>query len=412
MVSDVEGIELRAVDAEELASWMQVIETGFGEHVEPGAVERERTVLPLDRTIAAIDRDRIVGGAAAYGFTMSVPGGGSVQAAGVTAVAVSATHRRRGILRAIMRHQLDDVVRRGEPMAILNASEAAIYGRFGYGLASGYQRWSIDPRSVRITRPLPERPPLRLVPQDEAIDLVRPIHDAAVAARPGMVQRSEAWWRLVLGPDAQWKGGGRLFVVVAEPFGSDPGGYALYSMRDAGPEGGLIMRVRELAATTADTEAVLWQLLTTTDLVRAIEVDAVPVDDELRWWVSDPRAVRTVALRDYLWVRLLDVPTALVARGYGVDGSINLEVVDDAGYASGTYRLDVDAGVGSCERRPDGDEPDVRLDVGALGAAYLGGVGLDTLARAGRVQAVSLDALATATALLSGGRAPFCDTRF
>ncbi len=412
MASDVEGIELRPVTADEAPRWMQVIETGFGEHVEPGAVERELTVLPLDRTIAAVDRDRIVGGAAAYGFTMSVPGGGSVPAAGVTAVAVSATHRRRGILRAIMRHQLDDVVRRGEPMAILNASEAAIYGRFGYGLASGYQRWTIDPRSLRITRPLPERPPLRLVPQDEAIDLVRPIHDAAVAARPGMVHRSEAWWRLVLGPDEQWKGGGKLFVAVAEPFGADPGGYAVYSMRDAGAEGGLVMRVRELTAATPDTEVLLWHLLTTIDLVRAVEVDAVPIDDELRWWVSDPRAVRTVALRDYLWVRLLDVPAALAARGYGVDGSITLEVVDEAGYASGTYRLDVDAGVGTCARQPDGADADVRLDVGALGAAYLGGVGLDTLARAGRVQAVSIDALAAATALLAGGRAPFCDTRF
>jgi len=330
----------------------------------------------------------------------------------VTAVAVAATHRRRGVLRAMMRHQLDDVVRRGEPVAILNASEAPIYERFGYGLASSYQRWSIEPRRLRLTRPLPDRPPLRIVPQEEAAAVLGPVHDAAAAVRPGMVRRDAAWWQQVLGPDEQWKGGGPQFVVVADPFGSDPGGYALYTMRGAGPDGGLRMTVRELTATTADTEALLWHFLLGVDLVETIEVQAVPVDDELRWWVSDPRAVRTTALRDYLWVRLLDVPTALAARRYGVDGAVVLDVTDAQGYATGRFRLEVVDGAAACAAVGEDAPADVRLGVAALGAAYLGGVGLDTLARAGKVEAVSLEALALAAALFAGGRAPFCETRF
>ena len=404
--------ELRTPSDDEFVEWLRVVETGFGEHLSEVGVATERSVLPIDRTIAALDRDRIVGGVASFPFELTVPGGSTVRAAGVAEVAVAATHRRRGLLTAMLRRQFDDLVDRGEPVAVLNASEAMIYERFGYGVATSMQRFEIDPRLVTVTRPLPERPPLRIVPQADALELVAPAHDALCAARPGMVRRSEAWWRVVLGDHECWKGGGQFFVAVAEPFGTDPGGYAFYTMRDFGPDGGLHLSVRELVATTSDTEALLWNLLLTTDLVYGIEAWPVPVDAELRWWVSDPRAIRTTALRDYLWVRVLDVPAALAARRYGMDGAVVLEVVDRLGYAEGRFRLEVAHGVGSCEPVGDAVDPDVRLDVAALGSAYLGGVGLDTLARAGRVQAVSLEALATAAAMVAGDRAPFCDTRF
>ena len=86
--------------------------------------------------LAAVDEGRIVGGAGAFSFRTTVPGGAVVPSAGVTVVGVLPTHRRRGILRSMMRLQLDDAHERGEALATLFASEETIYGRYGYGRAT------------------------------------------------------------------------------------------------------------------------------------------------------------------------------------------------------------------------------------------------------------------------------------
>ena len=97
---------------------------------------------------AAFDGDRIVGGAGAFPFELTIPGG-TVPCGGVTVVGVLPTHRRRGVLTAMMRAQLEDIRDRGEPIAALWASEEVIYRRFGYGLASLSGEWPAD----RLRRP-------------------------------------------------------------------------------------------------------------------------------------------------------------------------------------------------------------------------------------------------------------------
>ena len=162
---------------------------------------------------AAFDGDRIVGGAGAFTFDMSVPGGESVPAAGVTVVGVLPTHRRRGVLTALMRAQLDDCRARGEPVAYLWASEATIYGRFGYGLAS--RSGAIDAgegprarsrsRSSRAGR-------VRLVDLGGgARAFPAALRARCVAQRPGMFSRSKAWWetRRLFDDPARRAGAGR-----------------------------------------------------------------------------------------------------------------------------------------------------------------------------------------------------------
>src|SRR6185503_18593563 len=90
---------------------------------------------PASRALAAYDGDEPVALTGAYRFDLSIPGG-ELPCAGVTWVGVIPTHRRRGILRDLMRRELEDVHSWGEPIAALWASEAAIYGRFGYGHAA------------------------------------------------------------------------------------------------------------------------------------------------------------------------------------------------------------------------------------------------------------------------------------
>ena len=127
---------LRSIAPEEFEAYCEVAVQAFnhtGRLAE--VVEQERVVFEFDRSVAAFDGDAIAGTTAAYTFRLTVPGG-VVDAGGVTFVAVLPSHRRRGILSAMMRHQLADIAARGEPVAALFASESVIYGRYGYGCAS------------------------------------------------------------------------------------------------------------------------------------------------------------------------------------------------------------------------------------------------------------------------------------
>src|SRR5690606_25085468 len=145
-----------------------------------------------------------------------------------------------------------DAAARGEAMAVLNATESAIYGRFGYGMATRYAVWELDPRHATFARPAPARS-VRFVPQAEAAGVLAPIYDAAFAARPGQVARPPAWWELLLGETATWKGGGAFFVAVVDPDpdagdGGEPGGYVVYALQGGGPNGWYRLAVRELVS--------------------------------------------------------------------------------------------------------------------------------------------------------------------
>src|SRR5438552_2567081 len=131
-----ERYPLRPITPDEFDAYCEVPIQAFNDSDRsPELNEHERLVFEFDRSIAAFDGDAIVGTTAAYSFQLTVPGG-ITGAAGVTFVAVLPSHRRRGILSAMMRHQLADIAARGEAVAALYASETGIYGRYGYGCAS------------------------------------------------------------------------------------------------------------------------------------------------------------------------------------------------------------------------------------------------------------------------------------
>jgi predicted acetyltransferase len=404
------GLELRAIGEDEFAEFARVEAATFGQFLDEAGLQSERATVELDRTVAAFVDSELVGTTAAYTFDLTLPGGATVPVAGVTAVGVLPTHRRRGILRSMMVHQLDDVAGRGEPCAILNASEASIYERFGYGVASEYQAFELDKHRARLAG-VPRDRPVRLITKEAAREVLPPIYEPFRRRQPGSLTRTEAWWAAMLGDHAHWKGGGKLFVVVADPIDGDAGGYAIYELKAGSDFLAKRLVVRELVGHDSSVEARLWQYCLDVDLVGTIEALGRPVDDPLRWRLTDRRALRVTRQQDYLWVRLLDVPAALTARTYTGSGVLVVDVADEIRpEVSGRYRLAVEEGRATVERT-DG-VADLRLGIAELGSLYLSGVSPSQLARAGRVDECTQGALALADRLFAWPIQPQCTTFF
>ncbi len=186
------AVQIRAIAPDEFEKMRTTMGVVFG-FDPPDGDRRFLELLPLDRTRCAFDDDQLVGTAGAFSLNMTVPGG-EVPCGGTTIVAVAPTHRRQGILRAMMRSHLDDVKERGEPIAGLWASDSAIYGRFGYGCASVCYDMEIDVEHGEWSRLAPEPDRVRLVERAEAMTLAPPLYDRIRAEVPGFFERTTAWW--------------------------------------------------------------------------------------------------------------------------------------------------------------------------------------------------------------------------
>jgi predicted acetyltransferase len=403
---------LRPVTRDELTEFTMTPLTAFGERFEPGRFELEWTSIELDRTLAAFEGDEMVGTGRLYSLELTMPGGRLLPAAGVSWIAVLPTHRRRGILSAIKRTQLDDAAARGESLAILYASESGIYRRFGYGVATSSMSVSIERRRSAFLHPAPEGR-VRLVDEDDARKLFPEIFDRVRRAQPGAVQRVDAWWPSEFFWREQDEKGTRHYAVCEAADGTIDG-YAAYRVEanwDTDPNG--TVQVADFVTVSPTARAVLWRYLLDIDLVDTIKAWVVPVDEPLRWLLRESRRMRVTRLADSLWVRVLDAAAVLSARTYAVPGRIVFDVVDDVrpdGAAAGRFALD--GGPEGADARRTSDEPDLVLDVASLGGILLGGVRASTLARAGLVEERTAGALAVADAMFAVEPQPFSMTDF
>lgn len=370
----------------------------FGWVLSEEEATRFSTLLPFDRMHAVLDDGAIVAGAGAYGFELTVPGG-ALPCGGVTVVGVLPSHRRRGLLRRMMDAQLADIRERGEPLAALWASEETIYGRYGYGLASLGLYVSAERQGVRIDGERTSSP--RLVDTDEALKLCRRVYDRVAKTRPGMVVRSADWWRLrTLHDDPnRRRGAGPLVHAVFERDGR-PVGYALYRLAQEGstPEDWKkTIRVVEAHAIDDGATRDVWRFLLEIDWTDRVEAYHLPVDHPLPLLVDRLNKLHP-RVWDALWLRLVDVPTALAGRSYPADGRVTIEVTSDPAFPENVGTWTVEAGSVERARR----RPDVRLPIDMLGAAYLGGISFTQLAAAGRVEEAARGGLARADALFRG----------
>jgi predicted acetyltransferase len=419
-----ERYSLRPVTPDEFDAYCEVPGQAFNDaEMTDEAIALERLVFEFDRSLAAFDGDAMVGTTAAYSFQLTVPGG-IAGAGGVTFVSVLPSHRRRGILSAMMRHQLADIAARGEAVAALFASESGIYGRYGYGCASGQLRLTIR-RGEGALSPAaaggagtghgPVR--LRAAPPGELRAELAKVYDAALPHRPGMMARDERWWQAILAdPEFHRRGMSPQKCLLAGD-DSGPRGYALYRTKPGWAEDGLpsgSLSVRELIAADAAATAALWTDLLTRDLIGEVVAGQRPVDDPLLDMLADRRRARAY-LTDGLWIRLTDVGAALRRRRYSCAADVVIEVTDELLPANaGRWRLrcpgPADGGTASCERTTAAAE--VVLPVAALGAGYLGGARLGALAAAGLVTERKQGTLARLSAAMYSDPAPWCPSMF
>ncbi|MFC4609640.1 GNAT family N-acetyltransferase [Streptomyces maoxianensis] len=402
-------IELRVLRPSEWDDWFGKLLLAFGGVEEPQE-ERELwgSLTEHERSIGAWDGDDCVGTAGAFSFGVSVPGGAMVPAAGVTMVSVAATHRRRGVLTSMMRRQLDDVRRWGEPLAVLTASEPEIYGRFGYGIATQQMSAQIDTVRGRITAPQgADAVRLRFAEVADVAAECEAVYVRGIGSRPGMLARKPGWERLpLLDPPAERDGASPMQCVVAEREGEIVGFVRFHNKPEweaGGPSG--TIRLRHIEALDPVTYAVLWRFLFDIDLTVRVVVRNRPVDDPLLHLVNDVRKLE-VRVRDGLFVRLVDLGAALEARTYRTPVDVVFDV-DDAfcPWNAGRWRLTGDSKGASCKRTED--DVDLALSVRELGAAYLGGVSLAALAGAGRVRELRQGALAEASSAFISDVAPW-----
>lgn len=410
-------IELGALTADEVESYIRAVEAGFG-HPDPEEQEIAHwsALTEVDRHLVARSSGEIVGTAGAHTFQWTVPGPALVPAAGVTAVTVRTDARRRGVLTRMMEHQLRDVAARGEPLAILEASEAVIYGRFGYGLCTTHARIKVHSDRAVYRPDAPSGGRVRMVGPDEAGKVLPRIHDRVRRTTVGDLPRPAVWWewwlkdlRALRRPGT---GGGRYHVVHETPKGQADG-YAAYRVQGdwgpAGPQG--VVHVEEVTAESPAAYAALWRHLLDVDLTRSV-TGLASVDEPLRLILTDPRQLTTVGVQDFLWTRILDVPAALSARHYAIEGSLVLEVADTFGDRWAAGRFELVAGPDGASCRPTRKRADLELGVAELGSVYLGVVKTAALARAGRVVEVRKGALRRADAMFAADAAPYTRTHF
>lgn len=401
---------IRRPAAHELDAVLEIDEASFSWKMSPA--ERARAAESVEAGVVRVAElgGELVGALAAFSAEMTCPGGGLVRVVAVSNVAVLPTHRRRGVMAALLAHLFAEARDSGHLLAALYASEGGIYGRFGFGPASFAATYRLERGASRLARAAGATLEVRLLRPIEAVEVLPAVFDLARRQRPGELERTPGGWAALL---EEPTGAVARFVAAAISAG-EVGGYVVYEVvaHADEPPAARVARVVELVALDDAAYRALWSYLIGVDLVGTIVTGPRPLDEPLRFLLEDPRALEVRRLEDHTWLRLLDVPRALSARRYRAAGSLVLELSDDhcSGNA-GRFALVVDAS-GQASVAPSSERADLVCDVAALAASYLGATSWWTLARAGAASAATPAALARADLLFGTAEQPFCTPGF
>ncbi|MFF8814089.1 GNAT family N-acetyltransferase [Streptomyces pactum] len=414
------GLDIRTIDESDLSDWILALRTGFlrPPTVSEEEIEYRRVEHRPERTLGVLDRDtgRYVATFRSFPQQITAVGGRPVPADAISNVTVSPTHRRRGLLSRMMERDLRAAKERGDVVATLIAAEYPIYGRYGFGPATWATEWQVDVARAGLD-------PRYSGPADggrtELVDAgtVRAVgpelHERLRAARHGVIDRNERWWLQSTG----------AFPVPGEPW-TEPF-HVLHRAPDGTVEGLLTYTadavweakrpqntatVHQLIATTPAAERSLWHFVLSVDWITKVNSGLRAPDDLLPLLLPDPRAAKVTTHADFLWVRPLDVPRALEARSYPVEGSLVLAVDDPAGLVEGRYLLEAGPDGASCT--PTTEPADLYLGAGELGALWLGDESAVRLAALGRIAEERTGAAARADQLLRTSLRPWCPDLF
>lgn len=370
----------------------------------PGQITK---LLDPGRTVGAFVDGQLAGTADAATSTMTLPGGAVVDHAAVTHIGVLPMFTRRGVATGLIRHQLDDIAARGEVVASLRASEATIYERYGYGVASSAH--SVEIQTARATfRPgVGSGGPVRLLPAAEAWDSLPRIYDTHRPSRPGTIARPGVWWEGVrLRTESSL---GAWYVAVHGAPGAESG-FVRY--RPVDTERWFVSNQRTIVvedffAPSTDAYLGLLRFLLGLDLIDRVRFWMLPVDDPLPSLLVDRRAVTVTAMLDETWLRVVDAERALAARTYSGGGAVTIAVNDPLlPRNSATFAISDDGA------RPTTQRADLHVGIEGLGAVLLGGTTWRSLALAGLARTDDQHAVAVADRLFAAPDAPYAGTFF
>ncbi|HEV2360533.1 MAG TPA: GNAT family N-acetyltransferase [Acidimicrobiales bacterium] len=411
------AFELRSVAEAELDDWWNTLGTAFGRRNTPEQLEREIRAVGMDRLFGVYDGKEVVGTCAAYPLELTMPGLARHPMAGVTSVTVLPSHRRRGILRSMMIHQLGELHERGEFLAGLTASEGGIYGRFGYAPASFACTYELNKTKGGLARPIGDLATgtVRMVNAEQAEQALPELWDEARKSRPGDIGILPVWWEDYFHDSSRADEAKTRFYAVYEEEGRIDGCAVYQVVRDPEPPRNATIVLEDLVTTGIASYAALWNFLIGIDLAVTLRARGRPVDELLRLLLADGRQLRTQARYDDLWLRIVVVTPALEARSYVNGKGLRIVIgVSDAtcSWNAGTYELEIDdAGLAHVTRQADA-EPDLTVDVSSLGAVLLGGVRMSSYVRAGAASENAPGAAKLADTIFSSDIEPYLASGF
>lgn len=394
--------------ADDIRSVITPLWSYFGFPPTDEAVSNFTQLMTPARALIVRDDDVVAAGCGSFAFDLTTPGG-HVRTAGLSVVGVMPTHRRRGILSALMRRFIEDCRARDEPVAYLWASEERIYGRFGFGMAGLSADIDLPRHKAAFVQAAPDNARARMVGLADAWEPLHRIYDRAARETPGAYARSPDWWRLKVLTDPAWqrKDAGFKQCVVIEMDGA-PVGYALYRVATKHENGRATsgIDVVETAAVSPAATAAVWRFLFDIDLSSWITASFLPLDHPLVLLAAEPRRL-DFHQRDGTWLRLIDIEKALAARAWGPRDDVVIEIEDAfCPWNAGRWRIGAD-GVARTTR-----EADLRCGVDALACAYLGGFSWRQIVNSSRAIAKDEDAILRADRVFERRAAPWCPEIF
>ncbi|MBA3278395.1 MAG: GNAT family N-acetyltransferase [Geodermatophilaceae bacterium] len=404
--------DIRTIAAPELHAWSVAVRRGFLNPSEVDDSEQRRALTPLERTWGAFEGNRIVATLRSFPVQITLPGARAIPAAAVTQVTTTATHRRQGLAGRLIAADLAACRERAEPLSVLIAAEWPIYGRWGYGPATESQCFTVDTRRTRMAER--SQASVELVDVSDFRRAAAQLYDRVQRRQVGEISRPDWFWDVDLG----------ILALPARP--EVPPAFHLLARNCAGTVIGAAryrvettwdamlpaatVTVDMLVSQDLDTDRALWGYLLSLDLVTEVVARDRPVDEVLPWLLTDPRRARASKRHDFLWCRVVDVPAALSARRYRVDGRVVLDITDSQGLAAGRYELT--GGPQGSECAPTTRSADLSLPVTTLGAIVLGGFSLQHLARVGWAEEHRTGSLQAADLMFSTSAAPWSSTWF
>jgi len=397
-----DGLRLELLDVSDkqaFAAWTRAEARGFHGPQQTDAAIEQRHGYSIDRRITGVYDDSLpvpeepVATTKVWPADLTVPGHRAVRSWAISDVTVAPTHRRRGVARALIEAELRTAQAHGAPIATLTVSESTIYGHFGFGPAALARDLTIDARRASWTGPRPAGR-VHFVNADQLLEPGLALVERVRLATPGEIAYDGILWDRQLGMMVDDEVAKKQRHVRYDDENGQMQGWASYTLTE-NPDDFTQHRLDLLHLVTAtdDAYAALWRFALEMDLVSEVKAHLRPLDEPVRWMVSDLRAVKVAEL-DHLWIRILDVPAALEARTYAAPGRLVLGVTDPFGAGEGSWALAVDE-AGTATVSPTEEPAHVSMTIEDLAVIYLGGTSPRVLQSAGRVHgdAGTLDAM-------------------